>query len=119
MDAAYPNPSQIVPLYFKINRAARIRFNLTENSIAAVTTGWTWQLTVKRYAGELNPAPLIKLATLPKHVVAVGLLFTASKIVKGRASFSPQIMVSISCRTCLSWTISRSKDSGWREWKEA
>jgi len=49
---AYPNPSQVLPLHFKLKRAARLRFNLTENGVAANTTGWTWQLIIKRFPGD-------------------------------------------------------------------
>lgn len=51
MNSGYPNPSQILPLFFKINRQARIRWTITQDSTTPNTTGWTWQLFVKRFAG--------------------------------------------------------------------
>lgn len=52
MNSAYPNPSQILPLFFKINRQARIRFTITQDDAAPNTTGWTWQLFIKRFSGD-------------------------------------------------------------------
>jgi hypothetical protein len=52
MDQGYPNPSNILPLSFKINRQARIIFTLTVDGASPNTTGWTWQLFIKRFAGD-------------------------------------------------------------------
>lgn len=52
MNNGYPNPSQILPLFFKINRQARIRWTITQDSATPNTTGWTWQLFVKRNPGD-------------------------------------------------------------------
>lgn len=42
------------PIKFAIGYAARLRITLTENGVAATTTGWTWRLTVKRFPGDRN-----------------------------------------------------------------
>lgn len=52
MNNAYPNPSNVLPLFFKINRQARIIFTITVDDAAPITTGWTWQLFIKRFAGD-------------------------------------------------------------------
>jgi len=42
------------PVRFKIDigYAARIKINLFENGVDAVTTGWTWQFMVKKNPGD-------------------------------------------------------------------
>ena len=52
METAYPNPSRVLPLDFKINRQAQIRFNITVDDASPTTTGWTWQLFIKRFPGD-------------------------------------------------------------------
>lgn len=52
MNSGYPNPSQILPLFFKINRQARIRWTITVNDSEPNTTGWTWQLFIKKNPGD-------------------------------------------------------------------
>lgn len=56
MQTIYANPagySGPVIVKFKINRAARIRFNLLEDGIPiSDTTGWTWELFLKKNKGD-------------------------------------------------------------------
>jgi hypothetical protein len=46
------NHGEGIKFKFMIGYAARIRFTLFENGVDASTTGWTWQLLVKRFAGD-------------------------------------------------------------------
>lgn len=55
METVFIDPSQRarVPIRFKINRAARLIFNLMENGVNVTsTTGWTWQLVLKKNPGD-------------------------------------------------------------------
>lgn len=52
MSNGYPNPSQILPLFFKINRQARIRWTITVDDADPDTTGWTWQMFIKKNPGD-------------------------------------------------------------------
>lgn len=51
MEDVYVNHGAPIKLKFDIGYAARIRFPLFENGTDAVTTGWTWQLIVKKNKG--------------------------------------------------------------------
>mgnify|MGYP001606486582 CR=1 FL=1 len=53
MEDVRVNPSETVPLKFKIRRRGRIKFTITENAVQpASVSGWTWQLFVKRFPGD-------------------------------------------------------------------
>lgn len=51
MESIFPNPSNVLPAYFKINRQAYIRFTITVDDAAPNVSGWTWQLFIKRNPG--------------------------------------------------------------------
>ncbi len=52
MDEVFVNHGAQIKLKFDIGYAARIRFPLFENGVDANTTGWTWQLFVKKNKGS-------------------------------------------------------------------
>lgn len=51
MNEVNVNHGEPLVLKFDIGYAARIRFPLFENGVDAVTTGWTWQLLIKKNSG--------------------------------------------------------------------
>lgn len=46
------NHGSVARFKVDIGYAVNIRFVLFENGIDAVTTGWTWQLIIKRFPGD-------------------------------------------------------------------
>ena len=46
------NHGEPVRFKFDIGYAARIRINLFENGVDAVTTGWTWEFFIKKFPGD-------------------------------------------------------------------
>lgn len=40
------------PIKIAIGYAVRLRITLLENGTQATTTGWTWQMVLKRFAGD-------------------------------------------------------------------
>lgn len=52
MNEVFVNHGEPIQFKFDIGYSARIRFPLFENGVDAVTTGWTWQLFIKRFPGD-------------------------------------------------------------------
>lgn len=51
MNEVFVNHGAPIKLKFDIGYAARLRFVLFENGVDADTTGWTWQLLIKKNKG--------------------------------------------------------------------